>query len=67
MDRLTDEEVVTIIGRGRHDDHAIAEIIATGATLADLLEALGEGPQPPGFVEPEALDQPSTRSCASRC
>ena len=57
MDRLTDEEVVTIIGRGRHDDHAIAEIIATGATLADLLEALGEGPQPPGFVEPEALDQ----------
>ena len=40
MDRLTDEEVVTIIGRGRLDDHAIAEIIVTGATSADLLEAL---------------------------
>jgi hypothetical protein len=37
---MTREEVVAIVGRGRLDDHAIAEIVAAGATPAELLEAL---------------------------
>ncbi len=37
---MTHEEVIIIIGRGRLDDHVIAEIIATGASTAELIEAL---------------------------
>jgi hypothetical protein len=38
--RLTRERVVSLVGRSRLDDHAIAEIIRTGATELELLEAV---------------------------
>lgn len=40
MSRLTRERVQTLVGRSRLDDHAIAEIIRTGATDLELLEAV---------------------------
>ncbi len=40
MEKLTREKVVEIVGRGRLDVHAIGEIVATGGTPAELLEAL---------------------------
>lgn len=36
---LTAEQVVRIVGRGRLEDHQIAEIIASGASEEELLEA----------------------------
>lgn len=38
---LTHDKVVKLVGQGRLDDHLIVEIIKTGASEADLIEALG--------------------------
>jgi hypothetical protein len=38
--RLTRETVLHLVGRSRFDDHTIVEIIRTGASEADLVEAL---------------------------
>jgi hypothetical protein len=38
--RLTRERVLTLVGRSRIDDHAVAEIIRSGATELELLEAV---------------------------
>jgi len=38
--KLTRERVVALVGRSRLDDHTIAEIIRTGATDLELLEAI---------------------------
>lgn len=40
MLKLTRERVLHLVGRSRLDDHAIAEIMRTGATESDLLEAV---------------------------
>lgn len=40
MSNLSQDQVLEIIGHSRLDDEVIAEIIATGATSAELLEAL---------------------------
>lgn len=40
MVRLTRERVLHLVGRSRLDDHAVAEIVRTGATEAELLEAV---------------------------
>lgn len=40
MPRMTRERVLTLVGRSRIDDHAVAEIIRTGATDLELLEAV---------------------------
>lgn len=39
MDRLNREKVLHIVGRNRLDDHTIAEVVRTGATEKDLIEA----------------------------
>jgi hypothetical protein len=38
--RLTRERVLALVGRSRIDDHAVAEIIRSGATELELLEAV---------------------------
>lgn len=38
--RLTRERVLTLVGRSRIDDHAVAEIVRSGATELELLEAV---------------------------
>ena len=40
MPKLSRERVVYLVGRSRLDDHTIAEIIRTGATELELLEAV---------------------------
>ena len=40
MIKLTRERVLHLVGRSRLDDHAVAEIVRTGATESDLLEAV---------------------------
>lgn len=36
---LSRDKVIEVVGRGRLDDHQVVEIIATGATEAELVEA----------------------------
>jgi hypothetical protein len=38
--QLTRDKVVHIVGRSRVDDHAVAEIIRTGASETELVEAV---------------------------
>lgn len=38
--RLTRDTVLHLVGRSRLDDHAVAEIIRTGATAPELVEAV---------------------------
>jgi hypothetical protein len=57
---MTREEVVAIVGRGRLDDHAVAEIVATGATAAELLEALNRA------VRGDALGLGTPRAMSGR-
>lgn len=40
MPRLTRERAVQLVGRSRADDHAIAEILRTGASESELVEAI---------------------------
>ncbi|MBK8175401.1 MAG: hypothetical protein IPK66_09140 [Rhodospirillales bacterium] len=40
MPKLTRDRVVSIVGKSRLDDHAIAEIIRTEANELDLVEAI---------------------------
>ena len=37
---LTRSAIIDLVGRSRIDDHTIVEIIATGATQSELVEAL---------------------------
>lgn len=39
MARLNRDKVLHIVGRNRIDDHTIAEVVRTGATEKDLIEA----------------------------
>lgn len=40
MPRLTRDRVMHLVGRSRLDDHAIAEIVRTGASDTELIEAI---------------------------
>lgn len=40
MPRLTRERILQVVGASRVDDHAIVEILRTGATEVELIEAL---------------------------
>jgi len=40
LPKLTRDRVLTLVGRSRIDDHAVAEIIRSGATELELLEAV---------------------------
>ena len=40
MPRLTRERVQQLVGKSRLDDHCIAEIVRTGASESELIEAV---------------------------
>ena len=40
MSRLTRERVQQLVGKSRLDDHCIAEIVRTGASESELIEAV---------------------------
>jgi hypothetical protein len=64
--RLTRERVVSLVGRGRLDDHAIAEIIRAGATDLELLEAVNRVTRGSSEVGAEKM-KPMTRQVAMLC
>ena len=66
MPRLTRERVVGIVGRSRLDDHAVAEIIRTGASDLELLEAVNRVTRGSSDVGAEKM-KPISRTVASLC
>lgn len=64
--RLTRERVVSLVGRGRLDDHVIAEIIRTGATELELLEAVNRVTRGSSDVGVEKM-KPMSRTVAILC
>lgn len=64
--RLTRERVVSLVGRGRLDDHVIAEIIRTGATELELLEAVNRVTRGSSDVGAEKM-KPMSRTVAILC
>jgi hypothetical protein len=64
--RLTRERVVHLVGRSRIDDHAIAEIIRTGATDLELLEAVNRVTRGSSDVGAEKM-KPMGRTVAILC
>jgi hypothetical protein len=63
--RLTRERVLHLVGRSRLDDHAVAEIIRTGATDAELIEAVSRVMRG-SEVDAEKM-KPMTRTVAALC
>jgi hypothetical protein len=66
VSRLTRERVVHLVGRSRIDDHAIAEIIRTGATDLELLEAVNRVTRGSSDVGAEKM-KPISRTVATLC
>ena len=66
MSRLTRERVVSLVGRSRLDDHAVAEIIRTGATELELLEAVNRVTRGSSDVGAEKR-KPISRTVLSLC
>ncbi len=64
--RLTRERVVSLVGRSRLDDHAIAEIMRTGASELELLEAVNRVTRGSSDVGVEKM-KPMTRTVAALC
>jgi hypothetical protein len=58
--------VVHLVGRSRIDDHAIAEIIRTGATDLELLEAVNRVTRGSSDVGAEQM-KPISRTVATLC
>ncbi|HYN38535.1 MAG TPA: hypothetical protein VES39_04730 [Rhodospirillales bacterium] len=63
---MTRERVLTLVGRSRLDDHAIAEIIRTGATDLELLEAVSRVTRGSSDVGAEKR-KPMARNVAVLC
>jgi hypothetical protein len=63
--RLTRERVLHLVGRSRLDDHAVAEIIRTGASEAELIEAVSRVMRG-SEVDAEKM-KPMTRTVAKLC
>lgn len=63
--RLTRERVVHLVGRSRVDDHAVAEILRSGATEGELVEALSRVVRG-GEVGAEKM-KPMSRTVAVLC
>jgi hypothetical protein len=66
VSRLTRETVVNLVGRNRIDDHTIAEIIRTGATDLELLEAINRVTRGSSDIGAEKM-KPITRTVAALC
>ncbi|MFO1118801.1 MAG: hypothetical protein U1E38_01260 [Rhodospirillales bacterium] len=66
VSRLTRERVQALVGRSRLDDHAIAEIIRTGATDLELLEAINRVTRGSSDLGAEKR-KPMGRTVASLC
>lgn len=66
MPKLTRERVVHLVGRSRLDDHAVAEIIRTGATDLELIEAVNRTTRGSSDVGAEKM-KPISRTVASLC
>ena len=64
--KLTRERVVHLVGRSRIDDHAIAEIIRTGATDLELLEAVNRITRGSSDIGAEKM-KPISRTVATLC
>lgn len=64
--RLTRERVLTLVGRSRIDDHAVAEIIRSGATELELLEAINRMTRGSSDVGAEKR-KPMGRTVATLC
>jgi hypothetical protein len=64
--RLTRERVLYLVGRSRLDDHAVAEIIRTGATDLELLEAVNRVTRGSSDVGAEKM-KPISRTVAQLC
>lgn len=65
MLRLTRERVWQLVGRSRVDDHAVAEILRSGASETELIEALNRVVRG-GEVGAEKM-KPMTRTVAVLC
>ena len=65
MPRLTRERVLSLVGRSRVDDHAVAEILRTGAGESDLIEAVNRVVRG-GEVGAEKM-RPMSRTVAALC
>jgi hypothetical protein len=63
--RLTRERVLHLVGRSRLDDHAVAEIIRTGASEPELIEAVSRVMRG-SEVDAEKM-KPMTRTVAKLC
>lgn len=66
VSKLTRERVVSLVGRSRLDDHAVAEIIRTGATELELLEAVNRVTRGSSDVSAEKM-KPISRTVAILC
>ena len=64
--KLTRERVLALVGRSRLDDHAVAEIIRTGATELELLEAVNRVTRGSSDVGAEKR-KPISRTVAVLC
>lgn len=63
--RLTRESVLHLVGSSRVDDHAVAEILRTGANESELIEAVNRVVRG-GEVGAEKM-KPMTRTVAILC
>ncbi len=65
MTRLMRERVVQIVGRSRLDDHMTAEILRSGATESELIEAMNRVYRG-GEIDAER-GRPASRTVAHLC
>ena len=66
MSRLTRQTVLSLVGRNRIDDHTIAEIIRTGASDLELLEAVNRVTRGSSDIGAEKM-KPISRNVATLC
>lgn len=66
MSRLTRQTVVSLVGRSRIDDHTIAEIMRTGASDLELLEAVNRVTRGSSDIGAEKM-KPISRNVATLC
>jgi len=66
VSRLTRERVLTLVGRSRLDDHSVAEIVRTGASELELLEAVNRVARGSSEVGAEKM-KPMSRTVAALC
>lgn len=65
MTKLTRETVLHLVGRSRIDDHSVAEILRTGASTSELIEAINRVTR--GSEVGAERMRPMTRTVAILC